>query len=89
MEPTPVFLQKLVKRCHIVLPDVPTPIGAILHEGKLYAYVKFFPNIEAAQRGAQRLIEKGNLVILTRVAKGLVLWVYEPEAKLAKTSQQI
>ncbi|MBD2462643.1 hypothetical protein H6G89_16505 [Oscillatoria sp. FACHB-1407] len=60
------------------------PVGAIAYEGQYYAYVKFFPTVEAAQRGADRLIEKGNAVILTRIPKGLVLWVHEPEAKLAR-----
>ena len=78
-----VFPQKEVKRCHVLLPDMPHPSGAIAIQGRFYIYVKFFSTEEAAQRAAQRLSEKGNPVILTQVPKGLVLWVYEPEAKLA------
>lgn len=86
METIPVFLQRLVERCHITLPDSPEPIGAIHYEGEYFVYLKFFPSQDAAQRAAQRMVEKGNRVILTRVPKGLVLWVYEPEARLAKKS---
>lgn len=82
--PAPIFSQKLVERCHVILPDTIEPIGAIAYEGHYYAYVKFFSTVESAQRGAERLIEKGNAVILTRIPKGLVLWVYEPDAKLAR-----
>ncbi|HEY9647346.1 MAG TPA: hypothetical protein V6C88_13295 [Chroococcidiopsis sp.] len=81
-ELVPVFLQKLVKRCHITLPDSHDPIGAVAYDGGYYAYVRFFPSLETAQRGAQRLIEKGRKVVLTRVPKGLVLWVHEPDACL-------
>lgn len=72
-----------VKTCHILLPDTPRPIGAIAYEGSYYSYVKFYPTLEAAQRGSNRLIERGNGVVLTQVRKGLVLWVLEPDARLA------
>jgi hypothetical protein len=85
-EPAPIFSQKLVERCHVMLPDSTKPIGAIAFEGQYYVYVKFFANAEAAQRGAARLVAKGNAVILTRAPKGLVLWVYEAEAVLATKS---
>lgn len=83
-EPVPIFAQKLVERCHIVLPDTPTPTSAILYEGRFYGYVKFFPTVEAARRAAERMTDRGNAVILTRVPKGLVLWVLEPQAQLAQ-----
>lgn len=85
-EPAPIFSQKLVERCHVMLPDFAKPVGAIAYEGQYYIYVKFFANVEAAQRGAARLIGKGNEVILTRAPKGLVLWVHESEAVLATKS---
>lgn len=85
-EPAPIFSQKLVERCHVTFPDMIQPVGAIAFEGQYYAYVKFFPTVEAAQRGAERLMEKGNAVIITRIPKGLVLWVHEPEAELATKS---
>lgn len=77
----PIFAQKALDRCHIVLPDSPQPIGALIYEGCYYAYVKFFAEEDKAKRIAQRLQQKGNEVVLTRVRKGLVLWVLEPDAR--------
>ncbi len=77
----PIFAQKALDRCHIVFPDSPDPTGAIIFENKYYAYVKFFEDQEKAKKVAQRLVGKGNEVILTRVRKGLVLWVLEPDAQ--------
>lgn len=84
MEPTPIFSQKVVERCHILLPDTPKATSAILFEGRFYAYVRFFPTVELARQKAALMTQRGNTVILTRVPKGLVLWVYEPEAVLAR-----
>lgn len=83
-EPIPIFAQKLVQKCHVVLPDSPKPISAIYYEGLFYAFVRFYSAQDAAKRGAVRLTERGNKVLLTRVPKGLVLWVHEPDAKLAR-----
>lgn len=88
IEPTPIFSQKLVDRCHIVLPDSPDPTGAIHYDGRYYAYVKFFPTVEIARQKADLLSQRGRLVLLTRVAKGLVLWVHEPDARLAVRASQ-
>jgi hypothetical protein len=83
MELTPIFSQKLVDRCHITLPDTPEPTSAIYYEGKYYAYVKFFPTVEIARQKAALLAQRGNQVLLTRIPKGLVLWVHEADAQLA------
>lgn len=79
-EPTPIFSQKLVERCHVILPGLVRPVSAIAYENAYYAFVKFFKTVDAAQRSALRLREKGNKVLLTRVPKGLVLWVFEADA---------
>lgn len=83
---TPIVLQKLVKRCHIVLPDSPEPVSAIVFEQQFYAYVRFFPTADAAQRGATRMVDRGNRVVLTRIPKGLVLWVRVPDARPTQPS---
>ncbi|NJO43651.1 MAG: hypothetical protein HC769_03240 [Cyanobacteria bacterium CRU_2_1] len=80
-EPTPIFAQKLVDRCHVLLPDTPRPTSAICYEEQFYAYVRFFPNAEVGRQKAALMTKRGNTVILTRVPKGLVLWVLEPEAQ--------
>lgn len=86
MMPKPTALivdRRFVKTCHIYLPDEPKPISAIAYNNQLYGYVRFYTDLEAAQRGADRLVQRGNAAILTKVAKGLVLWVMEPDARLA------
>jgi hypothetical protein len=82
-EPTPIFSQKLMDRCHIILPDTPEPTSAVQYEGKYYAYVKFFPTVEIARQKAELMTKRGNMVLLTRVPKGIVLWVQEPDARPA------
>jgi hypothetical protein len=81
MEPTPILSHKLVDRCHVILPDTPKPIGAIYYDRQYYAYVKCFPTVEIARRKAELMTQRGNTVLLTRIPKGLVLWVLEPDAK--------
>ncbi|MGF1499098.1 MAG: hypothetical protein ACFB8W_20065 [Elainellaceae cyanobacterium] len=85
-EPTPIFAQKALDRCHVIVPDMSKPIGAVIYDGQFYSYVKLFRDLDAAQRGARRLAQKGNKVILTRVRKGLVLWVLELDARQVKQS---
>jgi hypothetical protein len=80
-EPTPIFSQKLVDCCHIRLPDTPKPTSAIYYEGRYYAFVKFFPTVETARQKASLMTQRGSLVLLTRIPKGLVLWVYEADAQ--------
>ncbi|MBW4518324.1 MAG: hypothetical protein KME16_01140 [Scytolyngbya sp. HA4215-MV1] len=83
----PIILrQKVVKRCHIWLPDTPRPVSAVFYSGQFYGYVKFFPTLESAKKGAGRLVERGNKVILTQASKGLVLWVLEQDARLVTKS---
>jgi len=83
-ESAPIFAQKLVDRCHVFLPGESKPTSAIHYDGQFYVYVKFFPAMEAARQKAELMVERGNAVILTRVPKGLVLWVLEPDAQPIK-----
>lgn len=85
LTPTPAILPRSAfKPCHIRVPDMDRPMGAIAYNNHLYSYVRFYPTLEAAQRGADRLLQRGNRIVLTQVPKGLVLWVLEPDAHLAK-----
>jgi hypothetical protein len=80
----PIVDRLAIRTCHIHLPNEPKPIGAIAYNGKLYSYVRFYPTLEAAHRASARLSERGNSVVLTKVPKGLVLWVLEQDAWLAQ-----
>ncbi len=85
--PIPIFTQKVVERCHIVLPDTPQPTSAVCYNGQYYAYVKFFPTTEVARHKAALMTQRGSTVLLTRIPKGLVLWVLETDAQpVAKLS---
>ncbi|MBW4659275.1 MAG: hypothetical protein KME15_11415 [Drouetiella hepatica Uher 2000/2452] len=79
--PIPIFTQKAVKRCHIMLPDTPEPTSAICYNGQYYAYVKFFSTVEVARHKATLMAQRGSTVLLTRIPKGLVLWVLETDAQ--------
>jgi hypothetical protein len=78
-----VLDRQAVKSCHIWLPDEPKPIGGIVYGGRLYSYVRFYPDVDSALRGWNRLTERGNISVFTRTAKGLVLWVFEADGRLA------
>ncbi|MCU0568730.1 MAG: hypothetical protein MUF49_19295 [Oculatellaceae cyanobacterium Prado106] len=84
IEPPPIFIQRLVDKCHVLLPGTPKPTSAIIFEGEFYVYVKVFSSIEVARQKAALMMGRGDRVILTRVPKGLVLWVNEPDAQLVK-----
>ncbi|MBM0743527.1 hypothetical protein JOY44_18235 [Phormidium sp. CLA17] len=81
-----IINRKLFKNCHITLPDLSSPISAIQYQGNFYSYFRYFPTLETAQRVAGRLGNNGNVVVLTQIPKGLVLWIFESEAQLAKSS---
>jgi hypothetical protein len=86
IQPLQVLARQAFKTCHVQLPDLPDATSAIYYNRQFYCYVRFYPTVEAAQRGAQRLMDRGNPVVLTQVPKGLVLWVSEPDATLATKS---
>lgn len=72
---------KSVTNCHIFLPDMTKPVPAIRYDSKFYSYVRLYSDMESAQRAAARSILRGNEVILTQVRRGLILWVFEPDAQ--------
>lgn len=79
----PLVDRHLVQTCHIQIPGEPKPVSAIAYDNRLYSYVRFYSDLDSALRGAERLIARGNRTVLTRVPKGLVLWVFEADAQVA------
>lgn len=79
----PILPSQAVKKCHIVVPDLAKPVGAIAYEGKFYSYFRCYEDLTSARRTAARLLARGDLFLLTQVRRGLILWVFEPDAKLA------
>ncbi|EKQ67483.1 hypothetical protein OsccyDRAFT_3759 [Leptolyngbyaceae cyanobacterium JSC-12] len=86
--PFPVLNGKSVKNCHIILPNDPKPTSAVWYGNRFYGFVRAYADLGAAHRAAERLMARGNAVILTQVRRGLVLWVFEPDAQLARTSRR-
>jgi hypothetical protein len=78
----PILMQKVTDRCHVALPGTAKPTSAIAFEDKLFVYVKFFISETTARQKAEMMVGRGNQVVLTRVPKGMVLWVLEPDAEL-------
>ncbi|MDX2096725.1 MAG: hypothetical protein SFW36_03030 [Leptolyngbyaceae cyanobacterium bins.59] len=79
---TPLVLEaNAVKRCHVQVPDLPRPVAAIAYRKQFYSYVKSFPENEAAEKAARRLLAKGDSVILIPSPKGMALWAWEPDAE--------
>jgi hypothetical protein len=80
----PILMQKVMDRCHVALPGTAKPTSAIAFEEKFYVYVKFFVSDAIARQKAEMMVSRGNQVVLTRVPKGMVLWVQESDAQLVK-----
>ncbi len=78
----PILDSTKPNKCHIQVPDFVRPISAIYHQGKFYGYARVFPSVDSAERVAERLTQQGTEFIFTKVKKGLVLWVLEPDARL-------
>lgn len=79
----PVISRQSVKTCHIRLPNEPKPISGLAYGARLFSFVRLYPSLEEAIRGADRLIAKGNYPLLIEVPKGIALVVFEPDAQLA------
>lgn len=77
----PVLSSQSLRKCHVLLPGELKASSALIYANQYYIYVRSFSDLAAAQRGADRLQEKGNKVVLTETPRGLVLWVLEPEAR--------
>jgi hypothetical protein len=80
----PILMQRVMDRCHVMLPGTSKPTSAVMFEDGFYVYVKIFASDAIARQKAEMMMSRGNQVILTRVPRGLVLWVLEPDAELVK-----
>jgi hypothetical protein len=79
----PILNRTAFQSCHIVLPDEDKPVSAVRYGNQFFSYFRAYNSIETVQKDAARLMSRGDRVVLTQVRKGLVLWVFEPDAKLA------
>jgi hypothetical protein len=82
----PLLNSQSLRKCHVLLPGEQRACGAVIYNNQYYVYVRLFPDAESAQRGVDRLQQKGHKVVLTETHRGLVLWVREPDARPAVRS---
>jgi hypothetical protein len=69
--------------CFVEVPGEPKPVAAIEVIGKYYSYARFCPTEEKAFETTSRLLDKDRYSIITKIPKGYVVWMLEPEAKLS------
>jgi hypothetical protein len=69
--------------CFIELPGEEKPVAAIEVIGKYYSYARFSPTEDKAFETTLRLLDKNRLSMITKIPKGYVVWMLEPEAKLS------
>lgn len=70
------------RRCQIWVPDLTDPLAAINVGDKYYSLLKVVPDEQKAVELAERLVKRGDNVVLTATAKGYAIWVWEAQAYL-------
>ncbi len=66
--------------CHIRLPGSEKRYPAILVEGDYFSLVRVFPDLESTLAAKAKLDWHGDRAVITQLATGYALWVWEPEA---------
>ena len=78
------------RRCQIWVPDLTDHLAAINVGDKYYSLLKVVPDEQKAVEIAERLVLRGDNVVLTSTPKGIAIWVWEAKAYLKsapKTSE--
>ncbi|MEO0824906.1 MAG: hypothetical protein AAFY67_04515 [Cyanobacteria bacterium J06642_9] len=73
--------------CHINVSDLPERLAAIAVDGKFYSFFKVLPKAQKALEVVAKLTHKGDEIAVTVSKRGYVLWVYEPDSKLASSKR--
>lgn len=74
------------KRCRIRVPDLPEPLPAIQVDDKYYSLLKVVPDRQKALTIAERLIDRGDAIVIVKTPKGDAIWVWESDAYLLEAS---
>ncbi|MEB3295601.1 MAG: hypothetical protein VKJ24_20815 [Synechococcales bacterium] len=69
-----------IQHCHISLPGEENPVAAIQYQGHYYSFFKVMTNEARLQAIVDRLVEKGNTVVLVKIPTGHSIWVLETDA---------
>jgi hypothetical protein len=78
----PKFLESRTqyRSCHICLPDDEQRMAAIFVDRKYYSLIKVCKDFRQAQTICARLLSNGHDALITKIAKGVAVWRFEPEA---------
>ncbi len=68
------------RSCHVRLPDDEQRVAAIAVNGKYYSLVKVVKDRDKALKICDRLTNLGNETLITCLAKGDAIWVWERDA---------
>lgn len=69
------------RTCHISVPDLDERMAAVLVNEQYYGLFKVLSSREEAITIADRLLQKSEPLVLTRLGKGYGVWVWEPDAQ--------
>lgn len=66
--------------CHVRVPDLNKRLAAILVDDKYYSFFRIEKDSQRALEITNKLTRRGDQTVITKTAKGYVIWVLEPEA---------
>ena len=69
--------------CHIRLPDSPERLSAILHGTQYFSLFRPVPEADKALELVLKLGRRHHETVITQNPQGYLLWVHEPDARLA------
>lgn len=72
--------EQAFQACQIKVPDLDKPLTGVTYKQRFYSLLRIVREETQATELAQRLVLKGNDVLITRSAYGRSVWVLEPEA---------
>ncbi|MBD2102470.1 hypothetical protein [Leptolyngbya sp. FACHB-261] len=82
LDPLTVQPLRALQRCRIRVVDQEQALPGVRWQGKLYSFLKHFNDTARARSAAQRLIARGEQILLTSSPKGLTLWAQEEDGEL-------
>ncbi len=75
------------RSCRIRVPDESNRLAAIQVDDQYYSFFKVVKEQQKTLQVAARLVSKGDEVVITRVSKGDVIWILEPDAWCSQTEK--
>lgn len=79
--------QNQYRTCQIRVPDLQQPIPAIRVDNEFYSFFKAVEEAGKTLEIVAKLGSGGDSTVITKTAKGYVIWVKEPFAELHRSSK--